>query len=118
MIADLLWERAEPLLYISKEQFFKELEAWQIEPVEVGGELAFITMVKGPEFHFQSMGTKHRITRAMIRNFLAPILDKYGHAITHTPIEDPRQHRFNLLIGFQVIGEDGFDKIYRIDQLP
>lgn len=118
MTIDLLWERAEPLLFISKEEFVKQYEGWQIEPVHIEGELAFITITKGPAFHFQSMGTKHQITRKMIRDFLQKLIDQYGYATTHAPIEDARQHRFNLLIGFQFEGERGFDRFYRIDRLP
>lgn len=118
MIRDLLWERRDPLLFITREQFDKELDGWDIQPVEMDGQIAFATLRKGPQFHFQSFGTGHLISRKMIRDYLTPIIAEHGFAATHTPIEDARQHRFNLLMGFTVTGEDHFDRHYQIERLP
>lgn len=117
-LQDLLWEKAEPLLFISKEAFLEWLEGWTIEPVYIEGELAFATLQKGPLFHFQSFDTKHPIKRKMIREFLGKIIAEHGYAETRTPIDDERQHHFNRLMGFEMVGEDAFDTHFRIERLP
>lgn len=116
-IRDRLWEQAEPHLFIAKDEFLKNLDGWEIKPVEVDGELAFATLVKGPAFHFQSFGTRHPISLRMIKEFLRTLIDQHGYATTKTPKEDTRQHRFNRLLGFQAVGEDEFDIHYRIEKI-
>jgi hypothetical protein len=117
-LEDRLWEKAEPVLYITKEEFLKSLEGSYIEPIEIDGELAFATLQKGPLFHFHSFGTKRQISLKMIRAFLQKIIDQYGYAETRTPKDDERQHRFNTILGFKQVGEDEFDTHFRIERLP
>ncbi len=117
-IVQRLWEKDEPLLFISKEQYVKSLEGWEIVAVPgAGGEFAFVALVNGPEFHFQSFGTKAPLTRKTIHTFLARIIQQNGYAQTRTPKDDSRQHRFNRLLGFVVVGEDEYDVIYRIERI-
>lgn len=116
-ILDRLWDSAEKVLYIPKAAFIKNLEDWDINTVEVDGVPAFVTLQRGANFHFESLGTRHPITREMIWNFLRPIIAEHGFAATKTPKEDERQHRFNRAFGFQVVGEDEFDTFYRIDRV-
>lgn len=117
-LTDLLWEKAELVLFITKDEFLKTLAEWVIKPVHVDGELAWITVQKGPEFHFQNVGRTRAMPRRVIRDFLQGIIDQYGYALTKTPLEDVRQQRFNQLYGFYEIGRDAFDISYRIDRLP
>jgi hypothetical protein len=114
-VLDFLWEKAKPVVFTTKEAFAQELGTWNVEAVEIDGKLAFITIQKGPEFHFESLDTKHPITRKMITDFLRPIIAEHGFAQTRTPIEDTRQQRFNELFGFRRAGEDGFDILYQIE---
>ena len=116
-IIDKLYDRLPPLVFVSREDFGRSLQGWAIEPVEIGGALAFVFLSKGPEFHFQSFGQHHRITMAMIRSRLDPILAAHGYAMTRTPKDDARQHRFNLRFGFEAIGEDEYDIFYRVERL-
>ena len=115
-LIDLLWECREPLVFVTKEQFVSNLEGWKIEPVIIVGEIAYITAIKGPSFHFQNVGKRHRITLRMIKDFLKPIIDEHGYAETHTPKYDGRQRRFNERFGFRNVGEDEYDIHYRIDR--
>lgn len=117
-LLDILWDRAKPVLFITKEEFLQQLDGWDIQPVHIDGELSFITCVKGPDFHFLSVGQKRHITRTMIREFLTPIIAAHGYAMTRTPVEDVRQQRFNRAFGFQEVGQDGFDILFRIDGCP
>lgn len=114
-LQDLLWEKASQVLFLTKDEYLQTLADWVIKPVYVDGELAWITVQKGPEFHFQSFGATKQMPLRSIREFLQGIISEYGHAITRTPIEDTRQQRFNERFGFQRIGQDQFDIIYRIE---
>lgn len=114
-VIDALWAQIEPVVYITREQFVRELEQWDIEPVQIDGQLAFVTLTRGPEFHYTSFGLG-KLSIAMIRGWLEPILDRYGYATTRTPKSEPRQHRLNLRLGCTVTGEDEFFIHYRLDK--
>lgn len=113
----LLWSKASETLYLTEGEFLASLDGWTVEPVHLDGELAWITVQKGPEFHFQSVGRKRAMPRRMIEEFLRPIIEAHGYAITKTPKNDERQHRFNLLFGFEKSGEDEFDTHFKITRL-
>lgn len=117
-LQDILWEKAEPVLYISKDEYLQTLAEWTIKPVHIDGELAWITVQKGPEFHFQSVGRTRLMPLRMIREFLQAIIDRHGFALTKTPLEDTRQQRFNERFGFFRVGQDQYDIHYRIEHLP
>lgn len=117
-LLDKLWEASKSNVYISQEQFLSGLDGWDIQPVEIDGELTWITAQNGHEFHFQSMGTKRPMPRRIIRKFLQTIIDQYGYAQTRTPEDDARQRRFNEHFGFHLVGYDEFDAIYQMRILP
>lgn len=116
-VIDRIWEQAEPLLFISKEEFVRNLDGWEIEPVEIDGTVAFATMTKGPAFHCHSFETGQAIPLHMLKAFVQKIIDQYGYATTKTPHEAEKQHRFNRIFGFKKVGEDEFDVHYRIDKI-
>lgn len=115
-LLDMIWQQAEPLVFITREEFMANLDEWEIEPVEVDGEVAFILLRKGPEFHFISFNTGRPLTLKMGRSWLEPMLARHGHVTTRTPRHAERQHRFNRLVGFRPIGESEFFVHYRLDQ--
>jgi hypothetical protein len=114
-LIDALWAQIEPFAYITREQFARGLDAWEVEPVEIDGRLAFATLVRGPEFHFTSFETGARVPVATIWARVEPIMARYGFVTTRTPKDEPRQHRFNKLLGFRPIGEDEFCVHYRLE---
>ena len=116
-LKEILWRKAEPFLFISKEQFFTGLEGWTLEPWSYGGEVGVIVATKGPEMHFQTLETGKPIPRSVVYAVMQKIIDQHGYALTKTPKSDVRQHRFNRLIGFKQIGEDANDIHYRMDAL-
>lgn len=112
-----LWRKAELRLFITKEEFLRNLEGWDIEPIENDGEVIAITAVRGPEMHFETVGTGKPIPRRIVFEVLQKIIDKHGYALTKTPKEESRQQRFNALIGWKPVGEDLYDIHYRIERL-
>lgn len=116
-LVETLWQRAQEKLYITREQFVASLEGWTIEPIEVAGETAFVTLRRGPEFHFSSLETGHRIPLGVIRARLAGIIAEHGYALARTPKDDRKQRRVNEFFGARIVGEDTFDVHYRLDSL-
>lgn len=113
-VLDRLWEQIEPTVFVSKSEWLDGLIGWDIEAVEIDGALAFAALTKGHEFHFASFNTGARITLAMIRSRLDPIIERHGFVTTRTPKTGfDRQHRFNRAFGFHVIGEDEHFVEYR-----
>jgi hypothetical protein len=116
-VIDRLWEQIEPVVYITREQFVRGLAEWDIEAIRIDGDLAFVALTKGPEFHFASFDTGAPISRAMIRSRLDPIIERHGFVMTRTPKEGAdRQHRFNRAFGFHTTGENEFFIMYRLDK--
>lgn len=116
-IVDLLWDKVEPVLYISKDQFVDSLEGWEIEPLVVEGEIAFVILTRGPEFHFDSLRTGHKIPLSRIRETIERLIATHGYAETRTPREDFKQRRVNVLFGCERVGEDEYDIHYRLEKI-
>jgi hypothetical protein len=115
-VIDALWEQIEPTVFISRAEFVAGLDGWDIRAEHVDGELAFVTMTNGPEFHFATFGTRAPITRSRTRAWIDPIIARHGFVTTRTPKEGAdRQHRFNLTFGFRPVDEDEFHIMYRMD---
>src|SRR5690348_9582190 len=112
-VIDALWAQAEPQVFITREEFERDLEGWTIEPVEHGGELAGAFVTRGPELHF-SIFKPLPVSIKLIRAHVDPIIDKYGFIQTRTPKDATRQHRFNERIGFERAGESEFFIHYKM----
>jgi hypothetical protein len=115
-VIDALWAQIEPIVFITHQQFARGLDAWEIEAVDVDGELAFAVLTRGPEIHFASFGGRTPISRAMIAARIDPLMERYGFVTTRTPKDEGRQHRINRLLGFEAIGADEFFTHFRRDK--
>jgi hypothetical protein len=116
-LRDKLWAVLEPRLFVTREQFDTNLKGWELEPVVIGGDLAFIVISKGPEFHYHSLGTGHGIPLQFARELTNRLIARHGYAETSTPKDDVRQQRFNRRFGFVAVGDDGFDIRFRIERV-
>lgn len=114
-VIDALWAQIEPDVYMTKGQFVRGLDDWEIKDYRIDGALAFVTLTQGPEIHYTTFGIG-RLSIAMIRGWVAPIIERYGYATTKTLKSEPRQHRLNIRIGATVCGEDEFFTHYRLDK--
>lgn len=114
-ILDRMWQKIEPDVFITRSQFEQALAGWDIQPRYVGDTLAWVTLVSGSEFHFEPLAEGNCMTKAIMREWLCPIVEAHGHVIVKTPKNDVRQHRFNKAVGFLPVGEDEFTIHYRMD---
>lgn len=113
---DLLY--AVTPLYVTREQFEKTLEGWDLCPYfREDGSVGMVFATKDAEFHFAKFDSEMTITRLHIRNHPGALIKSHGYALTKTPHAATRQQRFNERLGFYKVGEDEFCIHYRIDQL-
>jgi hypothetical protein len=115
-VINKLWERTEPLVYITKGEFIAGLDGWDVKGFDLDGELAYATLTKGPDFHFMIFCRNKACTPGIVRSCLKPILDEHGYVTTKAPKTETRQHRFNKIIGFKETGEDEFYIYFRMNQ--
>lgn len=113
-----LWEvvAAEPDVYVTREQFLKNLEGYEVTPEYFEGEMIGVVLNKGPAFHFTTFGKPWRADKAMLAKWPGSLIDRYGYAETFTPIEDTRQQRFNRRVGFVETHRDAQYVYYRIER--
>ncbi len=116
-VTEAMWDQIKDSLYITKAQYLEGLAGWNIEVHRVEGEVVGAVLTKGCELHFTTFGKKWSLTRKDIRDYLVPIIEKYGCVKTKTPKEDERQKRFNTILGFVTDGEDKYFTHYRLDKL-
>lgn len=114
---DQLWAAVEPTTYVPRAQYFAALDGWTIKPYIVDGAIVGATVTRGPEFHFIVFHGGWRLTRAVVREHLDPILREHGHVTTRTPVDDKRMQHFNELIGFEKTGADEYNVHYTLKQL-
>lgn len=116
-LIELLWKKAEPMFFATKDDFVRGLSNWEIYPIIEDVQILLIVAINGPQMHFETMESGRPITRRIVRSILEPLIEKYGYAVTKTPKEESRQRRFNELIGFVMVGEDEYDIHYRIERV-
>jgi hypothetical protein len=115
-VIDALWGKIEPIVFITRDQFARGIDDWEIEVMRVDGQIALIALVQGSEFHLESFGACVPITPKMIKARFDPIMAKHGCVTTRTPIDGmDRQHRFNKAFGFREVGRCEFFVHYRKD---
>jgi hypothetical protein len=116
-LLDKIWSAVEPGVYISRREFMTSLEGWDVVPREIDGEIIGATLTSGAEFHFVTFGPRKAFTRALVIDCVQPIIDRYGFVRTRTPLDDARQRRFNLLVGFKVESTDEYFTHFRMERL-
>lgn len=116
-VVEKIWHKIEKDVFISHRDFLAGLEGCEVTPKEIDGEIIGATLTRGPDFHFITFGHRKSLPAALIADCLQPIIDEYGYVRTRTPKEDMRQHRFNLLIGFDVQSSDEFYTYFRMERL-
>src|SRR5215831_7519680 len=69
-ILEDLWEKMEPVIYISKDQFMQSFDGWDVVYWPDQDDPAFVAFVRGPEFHFLSTERRIPLPLRVIREFL------------------------------------------------
>lgn len=105
----------------SRELLHSYLADWSVEPYLVDGQVAACAIMKGPEIHFAIAPAfrKQLMTRARIREFLAPLLARHGY-LTSRMIDalDCGETRFIRRIGFRRTWSAGDTTYFMLTQLP
>jgi len=113
---EALWQKASAQLFITREQYVASLEGWEIEPVEIDGVPAFLFLTKGPELHYASLDTGHRIPLKRFADRIWQVVDQHGYLVTKTPKDDVRQQKINKHFGCVVTGWDDYDIHFRLER--
>ena len=116
-VIDRMWDSVRDALYISKEEFVRSLDGYALVPMFNDGEMYGVVIQKGPQFHFMTFGAKWQLNRDILRRYPGSLIDEYGYAETFTPLEDARQHRFNLRLGFVETRRDEQYVHYKIERM-
>ena len=115
-LIDRLYAKDSEVIYLTREEYGRRLEGWDIEPVEINGELAFAFLIRGPELHYNSFDTGHRIPLKRFVERLWKVVDQHGYLITRTPKDAVQQQKINRRLGFVVTGEDEYDIHFRLER--
>lgn len=117
-LRERIWQQVQETLFISRDQYMRDLEPWTLEPVEIDGKVAFVIMVKGPAIHLVSFRTGHKFPLRAFTRRVQALIEQHGHVETKTPIWEAKQQALNEAFGFTRVGQDEYDVVYRLDRLP
>ena len=89
------------------DEFSKATESWDVEPVEVDGQLVGAVLMNGPEIHacIKPEGFGRWLTRRVLRNTLRKTLLKHGEAVTRVTEGNAIGEHFVSRLGFKKEGE-------------
>ena len=99
---------------ISRADFDIAMNDWQLDPVELSGEVVGCVMTKGNEIHIAAE-PKHFgrwAARTLSRKYLINGIERYGYLVTKV---FPHNEDFVQRLGFYKTGIDGSFITYRID---
>lgn len=129
---DLIWAARPLLVFLSREEFFAELDEWGIEALTVDGKAAFALKTRGPEFQLVDLKTGAAFPMEDFRRRLGQMLEVHGYVTTRAQkweledisllveLEDVKatgsRHRFLRGMGFSRTGEDQYDVHYRLSR--
>lgn len=99
------------------EQVADFVQAWEVLPYEQDGEVAGVAVMRGTEFHCQAFEGL-RMNRAVMREFVRPLLARHGFLTTRVAVDDEANHRFNRLFGFEKTWSDGVFDYFVLTRLP
>lgn len=89
---------------VSLDAFKQSLEAWQLVPLKIDGQLIGAAMLRGNEIHVGFDGTPIASIRRLIRETLGAIIGKHGSAITSVRCDHANGLRFCQRLGFEITG--------------
>lgn len=107
------------LFGVDEEDALALVKDWDVTEATRNGESVAIVMVSGTEIHFAIYPGKEKkaLSRANIRAYLAPILDKYGMATTRVPVSETN-HKLREHLGFHWTWSDGVYNYFALTELP
>lgn len=102
--------------FLATADFWKQsLSGFAVQPVAHG----VVLLHSGPEVHVAAIPSvrKRWFSRRLVREWLKPILDQYGHLTTSVSPSNPIGQKFVEGIGFERTGETESAISYRLVRL-
>lgn len=93
------------------------LDGWEIHTATRAGEDVAFIVTQGAEIHFVTLVDRKAMSRANTRQFLLPLIEKYGYASTRVPISETN-HRLRLAVGFEHSWSDENFSYWTLTQAP
>lgn len=102
---------------IPYDNFSCALKSCELYPLEKHGEIIGIVTVKGPEIHATvSKDCRGKwFSRRFVREYLSPLIKKYGYCLTQTIIGDYFGHCFVTKAGFEISHLTDKTAVYRME---
>jgi len=93
------------------------LDGWQIRPAQRAGKDVAFVITRGPEIHMLSLVEGNAISRRNLREYLRPIIEKFGYATTRVPLAEVN-HRLRHALGFTYTWSDDHFSYWALTQVP
>lgn len=113
---DVLYEHVSRYIPLTKEQYAKTLDGWDLSEVSLGDIFAGVLMMRGHEIHvcLDSYLCLKR-SRELIRMLLINKLKSLGYLTTVALKNDEKSNRFIKRLGFYITQENEQFIFYRIE---
>lgn len=100
------WESACPRWPVSFDEFTTAVREWDVEPVEVDGQLVGAVLMRGPEIHacIRPEGFGRWLSRRVLRSTLARVVAEHGRAETSVATGNEAGEAFVRRLGFVEAG--------------
>jgi hypothetical protein len=98
----------------------RAFQSWDAVPGFIDGVHVCTALVKGTEIHF-AIVAEHRlrtVLRMRARDFLEPLLERYGFLTTRVALGRTDEQRFVLRMGFEPTWSDHKFRYYLLAELP
>ena len=98
----------------------RAFESWDAVPGFIDGVHVCTALIRGSEIHI-AIVAEHRlrtVLRMRVREFLAPLFDRYGFLTTRVALGRSAEQRFVLRMGFEPTWSDHKFEYYLLAELP
>lgn len=91
------------------DEFAAAMREWEVEPVEVGGQIVGAVLMRGPEIHCAVLPKASRrwMRKGLVQRTLGRIVRRYGYAVTKVSAGHLPGLQFVRRLGFEETANDG-----------
>jgi hypothetical protein len=95
----------------------ESLNGWEISTAQRAGHDVAFVITRHAEIHFVSIVGKRAMSRRNIVEFVQPLLDKFGYAMTRVPLAET-DHKLREALGFMPTWRDDDYQYFALSALP